>query len=137
MAYNEEWKGGTATDSLQRLPQGKGFVMRPDYELEDGVLKIFKEMDFDYDVGFDRACSELVSSAQKELVIDLSRINRITSTYIGLMAAAFFQAQAHEKTIGIIAKGPVLNALRLAGFANFMQLTDSGRIAVSTAGQVG
>jgi anti-anti-sigma regulatory factor len=112
--------------------EGKDFAMRPEYELKDGVLKIFKEMDFDYDVGFDRACSELVSSPQQELVIDLSSINRITSTYIGLMAAAFFQAQAHEKSIGIIAKGQVLNALRLAGFANFMKLTDSGRITVST-----
>lgn len=112
--------------------------MRPEYELKDGVLKIFKEMDYDYDVGFDRACSELVSSPEKKLVIDLSRISRITSTYIGLMAAAFFQAQAHEKTIGIIAKGQVLNALRLAGFANFMKLTDSGRIAAvpREAGQI-
>ena len=102
--------------------------MRPEYELKDGVLKIFKELDYDYDVGFDRACSELVSSPHQQLIIDLSRINRITSTYIGLMAAAFFQAQSHEKTIGIIAKGAVLNTLRRAGFSNFMKLTDSGRI---------
>ncbi|MDR1744155.1 MAG: hypothetical protein LBS30_00185 [Planctomycetota bacterium] len=107
--------------------------MRPEYELKDGVLKVFKEMDFDYDVSFDRACSELVSSRENSLVIDLSRINRITSTYIGLMAAAFFQAQAHEKSIGIIAQGAVLNALRLAGFSNFMKLTDSGRFKAAQA----
>ena len=102
-----------------------------DYELKDGVLKVFKELDFDYDVTFDRACSELVSCPQTQLVIDLSRIERITSTYIGLMAAAFFQAQAHGKTISVIAHGAVLNALRLAGFANFMPLTDSRRIELS------
>lgn len=102
--------------------------MTPDYVLKDGVLKIFKEMDFDYDVGFDRACSDLVSSPETKLIIDLSRIHRITSTYIGLMAAAFFQAQANEKSISIIAQGQVLHALRLAGFGNFMKLTDSGRI---------
>ncbi len=105
--------------------------MRPDYELKDGVLKVFKELDFDYDVTFDRACSELVSSPESKLTIDLSRIHRITSTYIGLMAAAFFQAQAHDKTIDVIAHGPVLNALRLAGFANFMPLTDSRRLEVN------
>ncbi len=110
----------------------KGVSMRPDYELTDGVLKVFKEMDFDYDVGFDKACAMLVSSEQKQLVIDLSRIRHITSTYIGLMAAAFFQAQAQEKTIAIIAQGPVLAALRLAGFANFMSLTDSGRFKLAT-----
>jgi anti-anti-sigma factor len=101
--------------------------MNTDYELKDGVLKVFKELDFDYDVAFDCACSELVSSPQKNLVIDLSRINHITSTYIGLMAAAFFQAQSHGKSISVIARGAVLNTLRLAGFANFMSLTDSQR----------
>lgn len=107
--------------------------MRPDYELKDGVLKIHKEMDYDYDVSFDRACSDLVSSPQTKLVIDLSRIHHITSTYIGLMAAAFFMAQAHGKTISIVAQGQVLAALRMAGFANFMKLTDSGRIKLPAA----
>ncbi len=101
--------------------------MRPEYELKDGELSVYKEMDFDYDVEFDRACSQLVSSEQSKLIIDLSRIHRITSTCIGIMAAAFFQAQAKGKTITIIAHGPVLSALRMAGFANFMKLTDSGR----------
>ncbi|MCD8138894.1 MAG: STAS domain-containing protein [Planctomycetaceae bacterium] len=107
--------------------------MRPDYELKDGVLKIWKEMDFDYDVSFDRACSDLVSSPQTKLVIDLSHIHHITSTYIGLMAAAFFMAQAHGKSISIVAQGQVLAALRMAGFANFMKLTDSGRIKLPAA----
>lgn len=105
--------------------------MAPDYELKDGVLKVFKQLDFDYDVTFDRACSELVACPQQRLVIDLSRIERITSTYIGLMAAAFFQAQANGKTIAITAHGSVLHALRLAGFANFMPLTDSARIRLA------
>ena len=108
-------------------------MLRPDYELKDGVLKVHKEMDFDYDVSFDRACSELVSSPESKLVIDLSRIRHVTSTYIGLMAAAFFQAQAHDKSISIIAQGQVLSALKLAGFANFMKLTDSGRFKVPAA----
>ncbi len=102
--------------------------MTLDYELKDGVLKVYKELDFDYDVTFDRACSELVSSPHDKLVIDLSRIDRITSTYIGLMAAAFFQAQANGKSISVIAHGAVLNALRLAGFEHFMPLTDSRRM---------
>ena len=99
-----------------------------DYELKDGVLKVYKELDFDYDVTFDRACSELVLCRETKLTIDLSHISRITSTYIGLMAAAFFQAQSSGKTISVIAQGTVLQTLRRAGFANFMPLTDSGRI---------
>lgn len=108
--------------------------MTPDFALKDGVLTVYKEMDFDYDVGFDRSCNELVNSPQENLVIDLSHISRITSTYIGLMAATFFQAKSHNKTIGIIASGSVLHALRLAGFDNFIKLTDSGRFKVVTPG---
>ncbi len=105
--------------------------MRPDYELKDGVLKVHKEMDFDYDVSFDRACSELVSSPESRLVIDLSPMKQIV--VICLMAAAFFQAQAHGKSISIVAEGQVLSSLRLAGFANFMKLTDSGRFRARPA----
>ena len=115
------------------MPRREGEIMKLDYELKNGVLKVFKELDFDYDVTFDRACSELVSSPETELVIDLSRIGRITSTYIGLMAAAFFQAQSHGKKISVIAQGSVLNALRLAGFGNFMPLTDSRRIKLQSS----
>ena len=96
-----------------------------DFELVNGVLTVYKELDYDYDVTFDRACSELVSSPQQELVIDLSRISRITSTYVGLMAAAFFLAKAHKKTMSIIARGQVLNMVRMAGFENFMTVTDA------------
>lgn len=102
--------------------------MRRDYEICDGVLTIYKELDYDYDVSFDRACSELVSGVHTNLTIDLSRINRITSTYIGLMAAAFFQAKSNGKSISVIAHGSVLHALTRAGFGNFMPLTDSQRM---------
>lgn len=96
-----------------------------DYELKGGVLKVFKELDYDYDVSFDRACSDLVASREKELVIDLSRIRRITSTYVGLMAATFFLAKAHDKSISIIAQGPVLSTIRMAGFESFVPLIDA------------
>ena len=104
--------------------------MAPEYVLKDGVLTVYKEMDFDYDVGFDRSCNELINMPFDKLIIDLSRIRRITSTYIGLMAAAFFQARQRGKTIAIIAHGSVLHALHLAGFENFIKLTDSGRFKV-------
>lgn len=108
--------------------------MAREFELKDGVLSVYKELDFDYDVGFDRSCNELINAEADNLVIDLSRISRITSTYIGLMAATFFQARQKNKTIAIIARGSVLRALRLAGFDNFIKLTDSGRFqAVTTA----
>lgn len=101
--------------------------MRPELELKDGVLTVYQELEFDYDVAFDRACNELVAMDGANLVIDLSRINQITSTYIGMMAAAYIQAESKGKKLSIIAQGQVLKVLRMAGFANLMKLTDSGR----------
>ncbi len=99
-----------------------------DMELEGGVLKLRKELEYDYDIVFDRACTELITGPEKDLVIDLSYVTRITSTYIGVMAAAFFQAKANGKNISVIAHGSVLNTLKRAGFAHFMKLTDSQRL---------
>ncbi len=95
-----------------------------DYEIKGGVLKVLKQLDNDYDVSFDRACADLVSSKEKEISIDLSRVRFITSTYIGLMAAAFFQAKSHGKNMTVIAQGQVLHVLRMSGFEAFMPLVD-------------
>ncbi len=111
--------------------------MPPEFVLKDGVLTVHKEMDFDYDVGFDRCCNDLVNSPVENLTIDLSRISRITSTYVGLMAAAFFQAKQRGRSIAIVAHGQVLRVLKVAGFDNFITLTDSGRFAAPEAGAAG
>lgn len=101
--------------------------MPPELDLKNGVLKVHAELDFDYDVAFDRACNALVASEEKDLVIDLSPIRHITSTCIAMMAAAYIRAEAENKKLSIIAQGSVLKALKLAGFANLMKVTDSGR----------
>lgn len=98
-----------------------------DYEIAGGVLKVFKQLDNDYDVSFDRACSDLVSSQESEIAIDLTRVRCITSTYIGLMAAAFFMAKAQGKNMSIIAQGQVLHVLRISGFEAFMPIIDNAR----------
>lgn len=98
-----------------------------DYEIKSGVLRIGRQLDGDYDVNFDRACADLVSSVEKEIAIDLSQVKFITSTYIGLMAAAFFQARANRKSMIVIAQGQVLNILRMSGFAEFMPLIDTAQ----------
>lgn len=99
-----------------------------DYDIKNGVLKVHKQLDDDYDVSFDRACSDLASSGEKDIAIDLSEVRFITSTYIGLMAAAFFQAKAHGKNMTVIAKGQVLNVLRMSGFEAFMPLIDRAKM---------
>ena len=95
-----------------------------DYEIAGGVLKVLKQLDNDYDISFDRACSDLVASPEREIAIDLTHVRSITSTYIGLMAAAFFMAKSQSKNMSIIAQGQVLHVLRISGFEAFMPIID-------------
>jgi anti-anti-sigma factor len=95
------------------------------YLIENGVLHVMKDLRQDFDLSFDRACSELLASSERELVIDLSRISYIHSTYIGMIAATFFQAQAAGKSLTVRGRENVLQVLRVAGFDGFIKLEAS------------
>lgn len=99
--------------------------MSADYEVTNGTLKVYaEELHQDYDISFDRACRDLIDSQRSELVIDLSLVKQLTSTYIGIMAATYFQIKNAGKALSIIATGRVLRILQYAGFENFITLVD-------------
>jgi len=92
------------------------------YRLENGVLYVEKDLRQDFDLSFDQACSELLNSGKSHLKIDLTKVSYINSTYIGMIAATFFQAQARKKSLTVAASNSVLQVLRAAGFDGFIQL---------------
>lgn len=94
-------------------------------EIKDGCLHVTKDLRQDFDLSFDEACNELLESNQKELIINLGSVTYINSTYIGMIAATYFQAQASGKTLKVIARGSVLNILKAAGFEGFIVLEES------------
>jgi len=96
-----------------------------EYEIKDGVLKVMKDLRRDFDLSFDRACSDLLNRPQVDLRIDLSQVSYVNSTYIGMIAATYFQAQASNKTLTVLAQPNVLQVLRAAGFEGFIQLEEA------------
>lgn len=93
-------------------------------EIKGGVLFVSKDLRQDFDLSFDEACNELLESKEKALVINLGSVTYINSTYIGMIAATYFQAQASGKTLKVIARGSVLGILKAAGFEGFIQLEE-------------
>lgn len=93
-------------------------------EISGGVLHVSKDLRQDFDLSFDEACNELLESKEKSLVINLGSVTYINSTYIGMIAATYFQAQASGKTLKVVARSSVLNILRAAGFEGFIQLEE-------------
>ena len=92
------------------------------YKIKNGTLKVLSDLRRDFDLSFDQICSDLLESPEKKLTIDLGHISYINSTYIGMIAATYFQAQTRGKDLKVVAQNSVLQVLRAAGFDGFIKL---------------
>ncbi|MBN2711848.1 MAG: STAS domain-containing protein [Planctomycetes bacterium] len=92
------------------------------YKINNGVLSVLKDLRQEFDLSFDQACGELLQQETDNLIIDLAMVSYISSTYIGMIAATFFQAQAKGKNLQVRARANVLQVLRAAGFDGFIKL---------------
>ncbi|MBP5233027.1 MAG: STAS domain-containing protein [Planctomycetes bacterium] len=93
-----------------------------DLQVANGVLTVNKDLRQDFDLAFDEACNELLESKTDSLIIDLTAVSYINSTYIGMIAATYFQAQAMKKELKVVAQESVLTILKSAGFDGFIKL---------------
>lgn len=92
------------------------------YTLANGVLTVTKDLRQDLDLSFDQACAALLAAPEKKLVIHIGRATYLGSTYVGMIAALFFQARQQGKTVAIVAKPQVLKILRAMGFEGFIEM---------------
>jgi anti-anti-sigma regulatory factor len=93
-----------------------------DFTVQDGVLTVNRQVLHDKDLLFDEACRRLLDSEADEILIDLTMSSYINSTYVGIIAATFFQANAHRKTLRLRADAKLAEVLRLAGFEEFIPI---------------
>ena len=92
------------------------------YHIAHGTLRVNRDLRQDFDLTFDQACAGLIADPSAELLIDLTPISYISSTYVGMIAATFFQAQAQGKSLSVRARPAIIRILQNAGFANFIKL---------------
>lgn len=96
-----------------------------DYVVDGNVLTVHRDMLHDQDLLFDEACRRLLESSEDDLIIDLSQSTYINSTYVGIIAATFFQANARKKTLRLRATRSLTEVLRLAGFEEFIPIEEA------------
>lgn len=101
--------------------------MNHQLKVKDGYLAVTRELRMEYDTGFDAACSVLLESKGKLLVIDLGDARYIGSVYIGIIAATYFQAFSQGKLLKVVATPEVIKLLEMAGFVGHINL--EGRIS--------
>lgn len=95
-----------------------------DFEVKDGTLYVNRDMLHDRDLLFDDACRMLLECDDDQLLIDLSRSTYINSTYIGIIAATFFQANSIKKKLGLKVTHSIGQVLRAGGFEEFIPIEE-------------
>lgn len=91
-----------------------------EYEMLDGRLVVAGALEAGEQGNLERALALLVGEEDDELVCDLSRVDRISSTCLGLLGAFGVRAREGGKRISIIAHGRVYDSFREAGFGDFV-----------------
>jgi anti-anti-sigma regulatory factor len=100
--------------------------MAPSCELEGGRLRASGDFSRDADTAFDQACQKILEARERELLADLVGVERMSSTYVGLLAELCLGARERGKKL-IIRAGPKLAAtLREAGLGTAADLEEVG-----------
>jgi len=71
---------------------------------------------------FDAGCQALVQSNGSRAVMDLSRVEQMDSTTIGIVAATFFQCKSRGRELRLRVSPGVRRLLTIAGFTGFIQM---------------
>lgn len=88
------------------------------YEMDDGKLAITGALDAKEQGNLERALALLLEDEEDQLVCDISGVERISSSCLGLLGAFGLQARGKGKRISIIASGRVYELFRQAGFGD-------------------
>jgi anti-anti-sigma regulatory factor len=96
-------------------------------EVRGGRLTAFGDLSTDVDTSFDGACQQLLADPARELVVDLTRVSSLSSTYVGLIAELALGAGKSGRKLRIVAAARVFALLRDAGLGSVAGLEEAGK----------
>ena len=91
-----------------------------DYEIEDGKLTITGALETAEQGNLERALALLLDEGEDQLVCDLSGLERISSSCLGLLGAFGVQAREKGKRISVVASGRIYDSFLEAGFGAYL-----------------
>ncbi len=92
------------------------------FKVVDQILIIDKDLTSPLDMEFDIACRELLDANHPNPVIDMTRVKRIISQYLGALAMAAAEARKSSRTLTVRACGVVYDVIKQVGFDQLMTL---------------
>ena len=88
-------------------------------EKDLAVLRVLpRELDFAQRLAFGEACGELLDSEARRLVVDLTRIERIFSVFVGTLADLALRAEDTGKSLTILARPAVAEVFQRVNLAS-------------------
>jgi anti-anti-sigma factor len=93
-----------------------GARVKVKYELSGGVLRISGPIGYDLHPEFAPRCRELLQCPEQEILLDLSGVAYLSSTYLGVLAPLYLKATDAGKVLTIRVQNKVGRVFRLAGF---------------------
>ena len=98
-----------------------------DYELNDNVLTIRKDLGWPAEQELRDWTHELLDVPGEELVVDLSSVKHMCSANMVAFASLGVTAQKEGKKLKVKASARVARSLQLAGFNEFFEMEIGGR----------
>ena len=107
--------------------ESKGPLDRASYKVEGNRLVATGRLDWPLDLTFDLCVRDLMdSSAAKLLEMDLTRIGRVTSPYIGVIAAAAKELKQGGRLLRVRVSGDISKTFLSAGIGEIAELLVEG-----------
>ncbi|MHC4874316.1 MAG: STAS domain-containing protein [Planctomycetota bacterium] len=90
------------------------------------ILRASGELNVEDRKKFSMNADKLLRTEQEKLVIDLTRVNKIFSLYIGSIVDISRRAEEKKKSFSVMAQGTVLRILQEAGITEIVSVIDAG-----------
>lgn len=102
----------------------KGFPEpKKSVDVTGGVLTTYADLDQHMTDEFEQACIQLIDSGVRDLVIDLSQIDFVSSSCFGLILALQVKSISREKELSLKVKQDLVSVLDLLGVRSMIPTT--------------
>ena len=107
--------------------EAKGILDRASYKVEGDRLVATGRLDWPLDLTFDLCVRDLMdNSTAKSLEMDLSRVTRVTSPYIGVIAAAAKELKQEGRLLRVRVSSDISKTFLSAGIGEIAELLVGG-----------
>ena len=111
-------------------------------EVRNGRMVACGDLSTDADTNFDGACQQLLTDPAKDPVADLTKVNTLSSTYVGLLAELALGMSKSGKKLKIVAggvnrmRGPDFGALVITHYQRILNLLEPDVVHILYQGRI-